>query len=78
MLLKASPSFSAFAVEKELEWLFLVHGKPQTILSDNGLEFRAMTLPDAVENRFIQPGKPWQNGYIESFFGKLLRRTPIR
>ena len=58
-------------MEKELEWLFLVSGKPQKIVSDNGPEFRAMTLPEGVESRFIQPGKPWQNGYIESFFGKL-------
>lgn len=71
LLLKASSSFPAFAVEKELEWLFLVHGKPEAIVSDNGPEFRAMRLPDGVSNRFIQPGKPWQNGYVESFFGKL-------
>lgn len=71
LLLKAASTFPAFAVEKELEWLFLVHGRPQAIVSDNGPEFRAMTLPEGVSNRFIQPGKPWQNGYIESFFGKL-------
>ena len=71
LLLKAATSFPSFAVEKELEWLFLVSGKPQKIVSDNGPEFRAMTLPEGVESRFIQPGKPWQNGYIESFFGKL-------
>ncbi|MCW5944050.1 MAG: IS3 family transposase [Fimbriimonadaceae bacterium] len=71
LLLKAASSFPAFQVEKELEWLFLVHGKPAAIVSDNGPEFRAMTLPEGVSNRFIQPGKPWQNGYIESFFGKL-------
>lgn len=71
LLLKAAATFPSFAVEKELEWLFLVHGKPGAIVSDNGPEFRAMTLPEGVVNRFIQPGKPWQNGYIESFFGKL-------
>ncbi len=71
LLLKAASSFPAFAVEKELEWLCLVHGRPAAIVSDNGPEFRAMTLPEGVSNRFIQPGKPWQNGYIESFFGKL-------
>lgn len=70
-LLKAASSFPSFAVERELDWLFLVHGKPKAIVSDNGPEFRAMTLPEGVANRFIQPGKPWQNGYIESFFGKL-------
>lgn len=71
LLLKAASTFPAFAVEKELEWLYLVHGKPEAIVSDNGPEFRAMTLPEGIANRFIQPGKPWQNGYIESFFGKL-------
>jgi putative transposase len=71
LLLRASSTFPAFAVERELEWLFLVHGKPAAIVSDNGPEFRAMTLPEGVANRFIQPGKPWQNGYVESFFGKL-------
>src|SRR6185312_6114787 len=71
LLLKAASTFPSFAVEKELEWLYLVHGKPEAIVSDNGPEFRAMQLPEGVTNRFIQPGKPWQNGYIESFFGKL-------
>lgn len=64
-------SFPAFEVEEDLEWLFFVHGKPVSIMSDNGPEFRAMTLPEGVANQFIQPGKPWQNRYIEIFFGKL-------
>ena len=71
LLLKAASTFPSFAVEKELEWLYLVHGKPEAIVSDNGPEFRAMSLPEGVSNRFIQAGKPWQNGFIESFFGKL-------
>jgi len=71
LLLKAAPSYPAFQVENELGWLCLIHGKPEAIVSDNGAEFRATTLPEGVSNRFIQPGKPWQNGYIESFFGKL-------
>lgn len=71
LLLEAAPSFPASAVERNLEWLFLVHGRPKAVVSDNGPEFRAMALPEGVESRFIQPGKPWQNGYIESFFGKL-------
>lgn len=69
LLLRARPSFPAFQVQEELEWLFLVHGRPERLVSDNGPEFRALQLP--IEQSFIQPGKPWQNGYIESFFGKL-------
>jgi len=69
LLLKAGASFPSFDVRRELEWLFLVHGRPQMLISDNGPEFRA--LKTDVEHSFIQPGKPWQNGYIESFFGKL-------
>jgi len=69
LLLKARPSFPASEVARELEWLYLVHGRPQMLISDNGPEFRA--LKTEARHSFIQPGKPWQNGYIESFFGKL-------
>ena len=71
LLLKAATSFPSFEVEKELGWLFLVHGKPGRLVCDNGPEFRALELPEGVEAAFIQPGKPWQNGYVESFFDKL-------
>jgi putative transposase len=66
--LRAAPSFPSTEVAKDLEFLFLVHGKPEAIISDNGPEFRALKLDI---HSFIQPGKPWQNGYIESFNGKL-------
>ena len=69
LLLRAKPSFPAFEVQRELEWLFLVHGRPASLVSDNGPEFRALSVD--TERRFIQPGKPWQNGFVESFFGKL-------
>jgi putative transposase len=68
LLLTAASSFPGYAVKSELEFLFLVHGKPGRIVTDNGPEFRALGLP---ESHFIQPGKPWQNGFIESFNGKL-------
>jgi len=71
LLLKAAASFPAFQVQSELEWLFLVHGKPTRVVSDNGPEFRALCLPGGVKAAFIQPGKPWQNGHVESFFDKL-------
>jgi len=71
LLLKAAPHFPSSSVQRELEWLFLVHSKPQRLVSDNGPEFRALTLPEGTETAFIQPGSPWQNGYVESFFDKL-------
>jgi len=71
LLLKCAAHFPSCSVQRELEWLFLVRGKPQAIVSDNGPEFRALTLPAGTEAAFIQPGSPWQNGRIESFFDKL-------
>ena len=59
-------------VIQELERLFREHGPPANLPSDNGPEFVAEALKaylaDAqVETRYIEPGAPWQNGYIESF-----------
>jgi putative transposase len=76
LLLKARPSIRSRDLVKELSWLFLVHGKPKKIRFDNGPEFRSQTLTkwlveNEVEPGFIEPGSPWQNGHIESFFGKL-------
>jgi putative transposase len=68
LCLRAAPSFPSFAVTRELEFLFLVHGSPERLISDNGPEFRALKLD---MHSFIQPGKPWQNGLVESFNGKL-------
>jgi transposase InsO family protein len=56
--------------------LFLEYGVPEHIRSDNGPEFVAKAvrgwLADlGVTTLFIEPGSPWENGYIESFNGKL-------
>ena len=55
---------------------FLHHGVPQHIRSDNGPEFIAWKLRHwlktlEVEPLCIEPGSPWENGYIESFNGKM-------
>ena len=71
LLLKAATHYPSSAVMRDLEWLFQVHGRPCRIISDNGPEFRSLKLPDSVEAAFIQPGHPWQNGRVESFFDKL-------
>ena len=63
-------------VLEELYWLFLVRGIPGYIRSDNGPEFTAKAVRKwlqrlGVKTLFIEPGSPWENGYIESFNGKL-------
>lgn len=56
--------------------LFVRHGAPEHIRSDNGSEFTAKVVRQwlmrlGVRTLFIEPGSPWENGYIESFNGKL-------
>jgi putative transposase len=52
------------------------HGVPDYIRSDNGSEFTARLVRQwlkklKVKTLFIEPGSPWENGYNESFNGKL-------
>jgi len=59
-----------------LSKLFLHHGPPEHIRSDNGPEFVAKAVRHwlgrlQVKPAFITPGSPWENGYNESFNGKL-------
>ena len=56
--------------------LFLQHGHPEYIRSDNGPEFTAKAVRHGlsqleVGTLLIEPGSPWENGYNESFNGKL-------
>ena len=56
--------------------LFFEHGPPDHIRSDNGPEFIAAAVREwlgriGVTTLFIEPGSPWENGYNESFNGKL-------
>lgn len=56
--------------------LFLTHGMPDYIRSDNGSEFTAATLKEwlhklKVKTSYIEPRSPWENGYNESFNGRL-------
>lgn len=56
--------------------LFIQEGIPEYIRSDNGSEFRAQILKEwlqslNVKTAYIEPGSPWENGYNESFNGKL-------
>jgi len=56
--------------------LFIFRSIPEHIRSDNGPEFAAKAVRKllarlGVKTLFIEPGSPWENGYIESFNGKL-------
>ena len=56
--------------------LFIKHGAPEHIRCDNGPEFTSQAVRDwlqalHVRTLFIEPGSPWENGYNESFNGKL-------
>ena len=60
----------------KLSELFTTKGIPDHIRSDNGSEFTAKSVRSwlerlGVKTLFIEPGSPWENGYIESFNGKL-------
>ncbi len=56
--------------------LIIFRGIPEHVRSDNGPEFTAKAVRRwlnriGVKTLFIEPGSPWENGYIESFNGKL-------
>ena len=56
--------------------LFIFRKIPEHIRSDNGPEFTAKEMRKwlarlGVKTLFIEPGSPWENGYVESFKGKL-------
>ena len=59
-----------------LSRLMRLYGKPAYVRSDNGAEFTAARVmrwlrDNAIGPAFITPGSPWQNGFVESFNGKL-------
>jgi transposase InsO family protein len=63
-------------VLERLSDLFVRRGVPEHIRSDNGSEFTAKRVREwlgrvGVKTLYIEPGSPWENGYVESFNGKL-------
>lgn len=59
-----------------LSRLMKLYGKPAFIRSDNGAEFTARAVMTWLRDQnvgptYIAPGRPWQNGFVESFQGKL-------
>jgi transposase InsO family protein len=76
LAIEVERSITSRYVTGVLEYLFAVRGVPGFIRSDNGSEFIADVVKQwlsdkKVETLYIAPGSPWENGYIESFHGKL-------
>jgi len=76
LALEVDRSITADRVLDVLTSLFLTRGVPRHIRSDNGPEFIAQTLRRwlkqvGVGTLYIEPGSPWENGYAESFHGRL-------
>jgi len=76
LCIMADTSISGARVARELDALVRVYGKPACIVSDNGTEFTSRAIlkwagDNDVDWHYIDPGKPQQNGFIESFNGSL-------
>jgi putative transposase len=73
--IEVGKSLPGSRVVRVLERLATTRGLPRTIVTDNGPEFTSRVLDQwayrsGVELHFIQPGKPVQNAFVESFNGK--------
>ena len=76
LCIRVSRRLKAIDVIDVLADLFMARGVPGYIRSDNGPEFvatavRAWINGVGAKAAFIEPGSPWENGYVESFNGKL-------
>jgi len=71
----ADTSLSGVSVARELDRLMIERGKPRMVVSDNGSELTSnaiLTWADRSRiEHYIAPGKPMQNGFIESFNERL-------
>jgi putative transposase len=75
LAIKVGRKITSSDVIDTLADLFIERGSPKFIRSDNGPEFVAELLRRwlkelGVQTAYIEPGSPWENGYIESFNGK--------
>jgi transposase InsO family protein len=76
LAIRVARRLNAKDVLSTLTQLFLEHGLPEYLRSDNGAEMTATAVREflggiKVGTLYIEPGSPWENGYIESFNGKL-------
>ena len=76
LTIRVARKLSSWEVIEALADLFLSRGLPTYIRSDNGPEFTAKAVREwlgrlEVAPLFIEPGSPWENGYVESFNARL-------
>jgi transposase InsO family protein len=76
LAIEAGRTFTARDVILTLQYLFAVRGAPERLRSDNGPEFVGREIQRwlssaCVATLYIQKASPWENGYVESFNGKL-------
>jgi putative transposase len=76
LAIKVARRINAIGVIETLADAMLFNGLPTYIRSDNGPEMVAKVLREwltglGTRNLYIEPGSPWENGYCESFNGKL-------
>jgi putative transposase len=76
LALEVARSITARGAAEVLIGVFTTRGVPRHIRSDNGPEFIAGTIRrlaglTGVENLYVAPGAPWENGYAESFHSRL-------
>jgi transposase InsO family protein len=72
LMLRADRKLNSTDVLDALTDLFILRGPPEYIRSDNGPEFVATAVRDWItavgaKTAYIEPGSPWENGYVESF-----------
>ena len=76
MAIKVDRKLNSTNVIDALTDLFILRGAPALIRSDNGPEFIAQAVRDWIaavgtKTAYIEPGSPWENGYCESFNGRV-------
>ncbi len=81
LAIEIDTSLSSNQIIRTLKRIIEQKGKPKTIRTDNGPEFTSKNFElwckeQGIENQYIQPGLPIQNGYIERFNRLYREATP--
>ena len=76
LMIRVDRKLNSVSVIDALTDLFILRGPPAFVRSDNGPEFIAQAVRDWIaavgaKTAYIEPGSPWENGYVESFNARL-------